>query len=107
MYVCSCNVFTDGDVRAVASEAAGVGAVYRCLGCKPQCGACARTIRRLLDEARAEAGCGCAAPCPPDADHCPAIERAIEIVRALEVAGEDERTVGVSVVTIVEAEDAS
>jgi bacterioferritin-associated ferredoxin len=56
MIVCSCNVFSDGDVRTVvkASEPPRTaGQVYGCLGCSPQCGRCARTIRRIMDEAMA------------------------------------------------------
>lgn len=49
MYICSCNVFTDHDVRAVAREANHrVPNVYRCLGCSPECGRCAATIRKIL-----------------------------------------------------------
>jgi bacterioferritin-associated ferredoxin len=59
MIVCSCNVFTDHDVRATlsASEAAPrtTGQVYNCLGCSAQCGRCARTIRRIMNEALAGA----------------------------------------------------
>jgi bacterioferritin-associated ferredoxin len=55
MIVCSCNVLTDHDVRATlsASDAAPrtTGQVYHCLGCSPQCGRCARTIRRIMNEA--------------------------------------------------------
>ena len=55
MIVCSCNVLTDHDVRATLSarEAAPrtTGQVYDCLGCSPQCGRCARTIRRIMNEA--------------------------------------------------------
>jgi bacterioferritin-associated ferredoxin len=60
MIVCSCNVFSDHDVRA--TMAAGEAAprttcqVYHCLGCSAQCGRCARTIRRIMDEALAAAG---------------------------------------------------
>lgn len=86
MYVCSCNVFTDTDVRAVAGMAVTVSQVYRTLGCQAQCGCCARTIKRLLDECRHEAGCGCDTICPPDSVDCPAIERAIAVVHALEIA---------------------
>lgn len=98
MYVCSCNVFTDTEVRAVAAEAGSVAQVYRCLGCKPQCGGCARTIRRLLDEVRAEVGCGCPQVCPPDSHDCPVIERTIEIVRQLDFSEYDapERTAAVA-----------
>jgi bacterioferritin-associated ferredoxin len=62
MIVCSCNVFSDRDVRTVVSEAAPrtAGQVYGCLGCSPQCGRCARTIRRIMDEAVAGAAVCCA-----------------------------------------------
>jgi len=55
MIVCSCNVLTDHDVRTAVSGAAAqtAGDVYGCLGCSPQCGRCARTIRRIMDEALA------------------------------------------------------
>jgi bacterioferritin-associated ferredoxin len=60
MIICSCNVLTDHDVRATL--AAGGCAprttcqVYHCLGCSAQCGRCARTIRRIMDEALTAAG---------------------------------------------------
>jgi bacterioferritin-associated ferredoxin len=38
------------------------GEVYGCLGCSAQCGRCARTIRRIINEALSAA----------DADCCPA-----------------------------------
>ena len=66
MIVCSCNVLTDHDVRtAVTAEARprSTGQVYGCLGCSAQCGRCARTIRKIMDEAldASEAACnGCA-----------------------------------------------
>jgi bacterioferritin-associated ferredoxin len=53
--VCSCNVLTDHDVRSTLSGEATAprtaGEVYGCLGCSAQCGRCARTIRRIMDEA--------------------------------------------------------
>jgi bacterioferritin-associated ferredoxin len=59
MIVCSCNVLSDHDVRATLTVGAGAprttGQVYHCLGCSPQCGRCARTIRRIMDEALAAA----------------------------------------------------
>lgn len=59
MIVCSCNVFTDHDVRATLSESEDrprtTGEVYGCLGCSAQCGRCARTIRRIMDECLADA----------------------------------------------------
>jgi bacterioferritin-associated ferredoxin len=64
MIVCSCNVISDHDVRSAVADPSGprtAGQVYGCLGCSPQCGRCARTIRRIMDEAVAcAAGCnGC------------------------------------------------
>ena len=63
MIVCSCNVFSDHDVRATlkAPEAAPrtTGQVYHCLGCSAQCGRCARTIRRIMNEALDGAAAGC------------------------------------------------
>src|SRR6516225_4115737 len=60
MIVCSCNVFTDHDVRSALSSGESVprttGQVYHCLGCSAQCGRCARTIRRIMDEALAVSG---------------------------------------------------
>ena len=58
MIVCSCNVFSDHDVRmALTAERTPTTAsqVYGCLGCSAQCGRCAGTIRRILDEAIAGA----------------------------------------------------
>jgi bacterioferritin-associated ferredoxin len=63
MIVCSCNVLSDHDVRATlaAGERAPrtTGQVYHCLGCSAQCGRCARTIRRIMDEALAAATPAC------------------------------------------------
>jgi bacterioferritin-associated ferredoxin len=65
MIVCSCNVLSDRDVRTAVSGSEPprtAGQVYGCLGCSPQCGRCARTIRRIMDEAMASAsGCPCRA----------------------------------------------
>ena len=62
MIVCSCNVLSDHDVRtAVTAEARprSTGQVYGCLGCSAQCGRCARTIRKIMDEALDSAAAGC------------------------------------------------
>ena len=63
MIVCSCNVFTDHDVRGALSGTAApprsTGDVYRCLGCSAQCGRCASTIRRIMDEALVAATSTC------------------------------------------------
>jgi bacterioferritin-associated ferredoxin len=55
--VCSCNVISDHQVRSVTSERSvrATSEVYRCLGCSAECGRCARTIRRIMDEATAGA----------------------------------------------------
>ena len=66
MIVCSCNVLSDRDVRSAveAERTRSTSRVYGCLGCSAQCGRCARTIRRIMDEAlgsaRAASGNGCA-----------------------------------------------
>jgi bacterioferritin-associated ferredoxin len=64
MIVCSCNVLTDHDVRSALARMVGprtAGQVYGSLGCRAQCGCCARTIRQIMDEALAtvEAGPHC------------------------------------------------
>jgi len=63
MIVCSCNVLSDRDVRATLSGSdtapRTTSEVYTCLGCSAQCGRCARTIRRIMNEALATAGSGC------------------------------------------------
>jgi bacterioferritin-associated ferredoxin len=68
MIVCSCNVLSDRDVRAAVSAGDArprtTGQVYGCLGCSAQCGRCARTIRRIMDEALAAA-------CPVGCNTCP------------------------------------
>jgi bacterioferritin-associated ferredoxin len=71
MIVCSCNVLTDDAVRQACSEDAvrTPGQVYRCLGCSPQCGRCARTIRSILDQA--------VAACPAACAICPAHDHAL------------------------------
>jgi len=62
MIVCSCNVLSDHDVRATLSNGEGAPRtacqVYDCLGCSPQCGLCARTIRRIVTEASLGLGAG-------------------------------------------------
>jgi bacterioferritin-associated ferredoxin len=66
MIVCSCNVLSDQDVRSAvkAERTCSIGQVYGFLGRRAQCGRCARTIRRIMDEAlgsaRAASCNGCA-----------------------------------------------
>ncbi len=59
MIVCSCNILSDKQVRdVVGTECAPrkVSEVYGCLGCSPQCGRCARTIRDIMRGAGACCG---------------------------------------------------
>ncbi|MGO4526038.1 bacterioferritin-associated ferredoxin [Microvirga sp. 2MCAF35] len=60
MIVCSCNILSDGDVKACLKPGPGCprtpAQVYRCLGCSPNCGRCARTIRAIMDQALINAG---------------------------------------------------
>ena len=62
MIICSCNVLTDHEIRGAlaVSEAPPrtAGQVYGCLGCSPQCGRCARSIKRIMDEAMASCAVG-------------------------------------------------
>jgi bacterioferritin-associated ferredoxin len=51
MIICSCHVLSDRDVAEVV-DAGGPAPtamqVYGCLGCAPECGRCARTIRQII-----------------------------------------------------------
>ena len=70
MIVCSCNVFTDHDIRKAVSGAQPPrtpGQVYGCLGCSAQCGRCARTIKKIMDEALGACSKSCCAGCPHSA----------------------------------------
>jgi bacterioferritin-associated ferredoxin len=55
MIVCSCNVLSDKQVASVLTSdpPPRVSDVYRCLGCRAQCGQCAATIKRIRDQVRA------------------------------------------------------
>ncbi|MCX7319323.1 MAG: (2Fe-2S)-binding protein [Hyphomicrobiales bacterium] len=67
MIVCSCNVFTDHDIRKAVSSAQPPrtpGQVYGCLGCSAQCGRCARTIKKIMDEALGACARSCCSGCP-------------------------------------------
>ena len=70
MIVCSCNVLSDADVRTAVTTAEmprTTGQVYGCLGCSAQCGRCARTIRRIMDEALG--ACVASCQCCPGGRH--------------------------------------
>jgi len=56
MIVCSCNVFSENEVRCALASAVRpprVSQVYACLGYARQCGRCARTIKKIIDEVSA------------------------------------------------------
>jgi bacterioferritin-associated ferredoxin len=73
MIVCSCNVLSDHAVRGAVSASAvrSPSQVYGCLGCSAQCGRCARTIRKIMDEALVGANCPVDCACCPH-NHPPA-----------------------------------
>jgi|SoimicmetaTmtLMB_FD_contig_31_3997591_length_279_multi_3_in_0_out_0_1 bacterioferritin-associated ferredoxin len=64
MIVCSCNVFSDSQVRAAIASAAQrprMSRVYASLGCVAKCGGCAHTIKKIIDETKtAPMSSGCA-----------------------------------------------
>jgi bacterioferritin-associated ferredoxin len=54
MIVCSCNAISDTKIKdSLNSENCPrtPGAVYRCLGCSPNCGRCYRTVQSIIKEA--------------------------------------------------------
>jgi bacterioferritin-associated ferredoxin len=55
MIVCSCNVLSENDVRACLNPGPNCprtpAQVYQCLGCSPDCGRCARTLRTIISDA--------------------------------------------------------
>ena len=58
MIICSCSVLSDKQVRAALDTPNGPRTpcqVHRHLGCEPQCGRCVRSMREIIEGARAEA----------------------------------------------------
>ena len=45
------------------------GQVYGCLGCSAQCGRCARTIKKIMDEALGACAKSCCSGCPHSQAH--------------------------------------
>ena len=72
MIVCSCNVLSDGDIRGCLHPGPGCprtpAQVYNRLGCKAECGQCARTIRSIMKEGASVESC--AATCCPLQENC-------------------------------------
>ena len=64
MIVCSCNVFSDAQVRSAIASAAQrprMSRVYASLGCVAKCGGCAHTIKKIIDATKtAPMSIGCA-----------------------------------------------
>jgi bacterioferritin-associated ferredoxin len=63
-------MLSDQDVRSAveAERVRSTSRIYGCLGCSAKCGGCARTIRRIMDEAlggRAASCSGCAPSSQP------------------------------------------
>lgn len=90
MIVCSCNCLTEAQVRESCTRTEGAARstfeVYKCLGCSPKCGTCARTIRKIMDETmgRGAAGAACGA-CPVAANNtCGAAKIADALNAAIE-----------------------
>jgi bacterioferritin-associated ferredoxin len=53
MIVCSCNVFSDHQLRSTLANAAQrlrMSQIYDYLGSSAQCGRCAHTIKRIMGE---------------------------------------------------------
>ena len=53
MIICSCNVFSDQQLRsalAKATQRLRMSQIYDCLGCSAQCGRCAHTIKRIMEQ---------------------------------------------------------
>ena len=64
MIVCSCNVFSDAQVRSSIVSAAQrprMSRIYASLGCAAKCGGCTHTIKKIIDETNtAPISSGCA-----------------------------------------------
>lgn len=88
MIVCSCNVLTDHEVRDVVTKSGeyprSAAQVYGCLGCSVECGRCARTIKKIVEEAlgvSAYAKACCSAGCSDEESEAEIelIEETVEI----------------------------
>ncbi|WP_210165244.1 (2Fe-2S)-binding protein [Beijerinckia mobilis] len=77
MIVCSCNVLTDTKIKATLDSGScprTPGALYKCLGCNPNCRRCFATVRKLIDEAlnkgKLVAPVDCSASCSSGDNAC-------------------------------------
>jgi bacterioferritin-associated ferredoxin len=74
MIVCSCNVFSDADVKialASAPERPHMSGIYASLGCVARCGRCVQTIKSLIDDAAR--GASCTETCGSRGHHAPLV----------------------------------
>ena len=53
MIVCSCNALSEKQILSTILQGcpSKTHQVYACLGCRPRCGQCIATIRKIWDEA--------------------------------------------------------
>ncbi len=90
MIVCSCNVLSDGQIRACMGPGPDCprtpAQVYRCLGCGPRCGRCAKTIRAVMDSALAAVHSECATACH---ERCPVAERVVADMQSADMQPAD------------------
>ncbi len=90
MIVCSCNVISDHDIRNAVSSGGAVPRtarqVYGCLGCSAECGRCARTIKKIMNEALGACAKACCSGCPHAGahDHAASAEKAAILAAALD-----------------------
>lgn len=71
MIVCSCNVISDTEIKESLQDDTRPrtpAAVYRCLGCSPNCGRCFVTVRSIISEALGEPGHKSCVACVSKAD---------------------------------------
>ena len=52
MIVCSCNILSDSQVRAIAGSKPRLrmSQIYHALGCAAECGRCGHTIKVIFEE---------------------------------------------------------
>ena len=78
MIVCSCNVLSDAKIRSCLKGAdcpRTPSAVYKCLGCSPNCGRCAKTVRGMISDALGACAAGaCEAGCSHHAAAAAAVQ---------------------------------
>jgi bacterioferritin-associated ferredoxin len=65
--VCSCNALSDRAIKGALGTGAcgGMPEVFGCLGCRPQCGRCAPTVKQIIRESEAASRAPSRAAVPP------------------------------------------